>query len=312
MLGRKIKGQNQLKELKKFMFSKRARMWLGLIAALSLLSLASSCGGPKTDTNDNSGDKTGKAYTSKGDEGSITGKVSYTGAAPEAKKIDTSADAACTSKSPNLMTEEWVVKDGKLANTYVYIKSGTLADGSKIADYSGWPDMPTSATLDQNGCHYKPHVLGVVVNEPITITNSDPTTHNIHFTPKNNPDWNQSQPNGAASMTHKLAVAEVLVPVKCNQHPWMKSYVGVTKHPFFAVTGEDGSFTIKGVPAGKYTVVAWHEGGANGTEKTMDVTVPAKGAGTADFSFGATALGQPSSLRMMPAIEFPMPMSMKH
>lgn len=281
-------------------------MWLGLIAALSLLSLASSCGGPKTDDNTNTGDGGGKAYTSKGDEGTVTGRVSYTGAAPEPKKIDTSADAACSAKSPNLTNEDWVVKDGKLANTYVYIKSGTLADGTKVTDYSTWPNMPTSATLDQNGCHYKPHVLGVVVNEPITITNSDPTTHNIHFTPKNNPDWNQSQVNGAAPMTHKLAVAEVLVPVKCNQHPWMKSYVGVTKHPFFAVTGEDGSFTIKGVPAGKYTVVAWHEGGANGTEKTMEVTVPAKGAATADFSFGATALGQPSSLQMLPAIEFPM------
>src|SRR5712672_4546279 len=84
-----------------------------------------------------------------------------------------------------------------------------------------------------------------MVNQPITITNSDPTTHNIHFTPKNNPDWNQSQANGAAPLTHKLARAEVMVPVKCNQHPWMKSYVGVTKHPFFAVTGEDGSFTIR-------------------------------------------------------------------
>src|SRR5258708_973611 len=267
MLGRKINGQINLKELEKFMFSKRARMWLGLIAALSLLSLASSCGGPPKEGGETPTDKTGKVYTSKGDEGTITGKVSYTGAAPEAKKIDTSADAACTAKSPNLMTEEWVVKDGKLANTYVYIKSGTLADGSKIADYSGWPDMPTSATLDQNGCHYMPHVLGVVVNEPITIKNSDPTTHNIHFTPKNNPDWNQSQPNGAAPMTHKLAVAEVLVPVKCNQHPWMKAYVGVTKHPFFAVSAEDGSFTIQGVPAGQYTLVARPERRGNGDQK---------------------------------------------
>jgi plastocyanin len=310
MLGRKIKGYFNLKELKKSMFSKRARIWLGLIAALSLLSLASSC--TKTPEGGGEGpgtDSTGKAYTSKGDEGTITGKVAYTGAAPEGKKIDTSADAACTAASPNLMTEDWAVKDGKLANTYVYIKSGTLADGSKVTDYT-FPASTTPATLDQNGCHYKPHVLGVMVNQPITITNSDKTTHNIHFTPKNNPDWNQSQVNGAAAMTHKLAVAEVLVPVKCNQHPWMKSYVGVTKHPFFAVTGEDGSFTIKGVPAGKYTVVAWHEGGANGTEKTMEVTVAAKGAATADFSFGATALGQPSSLPMLPAIEFPM--AMKH
>src|SRR6266404_1787989 len=203
------------------MFSKRARIWLGFIAALSLLSLASSCK-PTTDTNDNGGggEKGGKAYASKGDEGTITGKVSYTGAAPEAKKIDTSADVNCTQKSPNLMTEEWVVKDGK-----------------------SFPGASTSAAvLDQNGCHYKPHVLGVMVNQEISITNSDPTQHNIHFPQGNNPDWNQSQANGAAPLTHKLARAEVMVPVKCNQHPWMKSYVGVTKHPFFAVTGEDGSF----------------------------------------------------------------------
>jgi hypothetical protein len=145
-----------------------------------------------------------------------------------------------------------------------------------------------------------------VVNEPITIKNSDPTTHNIHFTPKSNPDWNQSQPNGASPLTHKLAHAEVLVPVKCNQHPWMKSYVAVSKHPFFAITAEDGSYTIKGVPPGKYTVVAWHEGGANGTEQKMEVTVAPNGAGKADFSFGATAMGQPSSWPVVEAIEFPM------
>jgi plastocyanin len=287
------------------MLSRHAKLWLGLIAIGSLISLASSCG-KKGDDVDETPTDAGKAYAAKGNEGTISGVISYTGAAPEAKKIDTAADPACTSKSPNLMTEEWVVKDGKVANTYVYIKEGTLADGSNITAYSTFPNMPTAAALDQDGCHYKPHVIGVVVNEPITIKNSDPTTHNIHFTPKNNPDWNQSQPNGAGALTHKLARAEVLVPVKCNQHPWMKSYVAVSKHPFFAVSAEDGSFTIKGVPPGKYKVAAWHEGGANGTEKIIDVTVPASGAGKADFAFGATALGQPSSLPMMPAIEFPM------
>lgn len=289
------------------MLSKSARLWLGIIAAISLLSLASSCGGPKNETEEKPGGPTGKTYSSKGDEGSIAGKISYNGTVPEAKKIDTSADAACTSKSPNLTTEEWVVKDGKLANTFVYIKDGTLADNSKIGEYAFAPPS-SAATLDQNGCHYRPHVLGVMVKQDINITNSDPTTHNIHFTPKNNPDWNQSQPNGAAPLVHKLNVSEVLVPVKCNQHPWMKAYVGVMKHPFFAVSAEDGSYTIKNVPAGKYTVVAWHEGQGNGTEKTMEVTVPAKGAATADFTFGGTAalLGQPSSLQMLPAIEFPM------
>src|SRR5437899_844165 len=261
------------------MLSKSGRVWLGLVVAVSLLSLASSCK-PTTETGENEG-PTGKAYTAKGNEGSVTGKVAFTGAAPEPKKIDTSADAQCTAKSPNLTAEDWVVKDGKLANTFVYIKDGTLSDNTKIGDWSF--DTPSSpATLDQNGCHYKPHVLGVMAKQDISITNSDPTTHNIHFTPNpaKNPDWNQSQPNGAAPLMHKLNVAEVMVPVKCNQHPWMKSYVGVLKHPFFAVSGEDGSFTIKVVPPGKYTVVAWHEGGANGTEKPMEVTVPVKGAAT--------------------------------
>jgi len=290
------------------MLSKNARLWLGLLAMVSLLSLASSCskgGGDDTDNTSPEGGG-GKALAKKGNEGTISGVVSYNGTAPEAKKIDTSADSACTSKSPNLTTEDWVVKDGKLANTYVYIKDGTLADNSKIGDYGTFPDMPSAATLDQDGCHYKPHVIGVVVNEPITIKNNDPTTHNIHFTPKSNPDWNQSQPNGASPLTHKLSHAEVLVPVKCNQHPWMKSYVAVSKHPFFAVTAEDGSYTIKGVPPGKYTVVAWHEGGANGTEQKMEVTVPPSGAGKADFSFGATAMGQLSSWPVVEAIEFPM------
>jgi hypothetical protein len=291
----------------KNMLSKSTRLWLGLIVGISLLSLASACGNKGGDETEDTGTPTGKAYTAKGNEGTISGTVSYGGAAPEAKKIDTSADAACTSKSPNLMTEEWAVKDGKVANTYVYIKDGTLADNSKINDYS-FATPSAAATLDQNGCHYKPHVLGVMVNQPINITNSDPTTHNIHFTPKNNPDWNQSQPNGAAPLQHKLARAEVLVPVKCNQHPWMKSYVAVTKHPFFAVTAEDGSFTIKGVPPGKYTVVAWHEGGATGTEQTREVTVAASGTANADFKFGTSAelRGQPSSLPMLEAIEFPM------
>jgi plastocyanin len=284
--------------------NKNARLWLGLIAALSLMSLASSCK-PKTE-----GEAEGPSaaeYASKGDEGTITGKVSYNGTPPAPVKIDTSADANCTKKSPNLTSEDWVVTDGKLANTFVYIKEGTLSDGKKISDYS-FKAATAPVTLDQNGCHYKPHVLGVRVNQPINITNSDPTTHNIHFRPTKNPDWNQSQPNGAGPMTHKLAVSEILVPVKCDQHPWMRSFIGVMKHPFFAVSAEDGSFTIKDVPPGKYTVVAWHEGPGAGSEQKMEVTVSAKGSATADFAFGGTAAlrGQPSTLRMVPAIEFPM------
>ena len=284
--------------------SKRARLWLGLIAALSLLSLASSCSKPA----ENGGtETTGTPYVSKNDEGTVTGTITFTGAAPELKKIDTSADAACGAKNPNLTSEDWIVKDGKLANTFVYIKDGTIDGAKKVSEYP-WAPPPTAAVLDQNGCHYKPHVFGVVAKQAISITNSDPTTHNIHFQKGLNPDWNQSQPNGAGPLSHKLNVAETMVPVKCDQHPWMRAYIGVMKHPFFGVSAEDGTFTIKGVPPGKYTVVAWHEGPGKGTEKTMEVTVPAKGSATADFAFGASAelRGQPSSLPMLPAIEFPM------
>jgi plastocyanin len=287
------------------MLSKNARLWLGLIVGISLLSLASACskGG---DDGDNGPTTEKKAYTAKGNEGTVSGVVSYNGTAPEAKPIDTSADPAC-SKGGAIHTEEWAVKDGKVANSFVYIKDGTLADGSKLDAYSTWPNTPSSATLDQNGCHYKPHVIGVMVNEPISITNSDPTTHNVHFPQTKNPDWNQSQANGAPALQHKLARADVMIPVKCNQHPWMKSYVGVLNHPFFAVTAEDGSFTIKGVPPGKYTLVAWHEGGATGTEKPMQITVAANGTVKQDFAFGASAelLGQPGSLPMLEAITFP-------
>jgi len=287
------------------MLSKNARLWLGLIAIISLLSLASSCGGPKETEEDGPTTAGATPPPSKGNEGTISGKITFAGAVPESKKIDTSADAACASRNPNLTTEEWVVKDGNLANTFVYIEDGTIDGANKVATYV-WPAPGTPITLDQNGCHYKPHVMGVVVKQKISITNSDPTTHNVHFTQGKNPDWNQSQPNGAPALTHVLNAAEVMVPVKCNQHPWMKSYIAVLKHPFFAVSAEDGTYTIKGVPPGKYNVVAWHEGGAKGTEKKMEVTVPASGAGKADFAFGATALGQPGSLPMMPALEFPM------
>jgi plastocyanin len=203
------------------------------------------------------------------------------------------------------MTDDTIVKDGKLANTFVYIKEGSVEGGKKIGDYS-WPTPTTAAKLDQNGCHYAPHVLGVQVNQKIDITNSDATQHNIHWTPKLNPEWNQSQANGAPPIEKSFSRAEVLVPVKCNQHPWMKGYIGVLKHPLFAVSSDTGAFEIKGVPPGTYTVVAWREGGANGEEKTMQVTVPANGSAKADFAFGGAATSSTKpSLQMMPALELP-------
>jgi plastocyanin len=286
------------------MFMKQTKVWLILTIALSLLALASACSKSEPGNNDAGPTATSAKYT--GDVGSVTGAIAYNGAAPAPKKIDTSADPVCGQKNPNLSTEDTVVTNGKLANVFVYIKDGTTSAGKTISDFA-WDAPSTAAVLDQNGCHYRPHVLGLMTGQKLSITNSDPTQHNIHPTPKNNPEWNQTQPNGAPPIEKTFARAEVLIPVKCNQHPWMKSYIGVLKHPFFAVSAEDGSFTIKGVPAGTYTVAAWHEGGAAGTEKTMQVTVAANGSAKADFAFGeaAAATGRPS-LEMMPALDVPM------
>ena len=291
--------------------NKQTRVWLVLSIALSMLALGSACGGSNTNTtggaNANGGSATAEGGTPySGPTGTITGVISYNGTPPAPKKIDTTADAVCGQKNPNLMTDDLVVKDGKLANTFIYVKEGSVEGGKKIGDYS-WPTPSSAVVLDQNGCHYAPHVLGIQVNQKLSVTNSDQTQHNIHPTPKLNPEWNQTQSAGQAPIERSFARAEVLIPVKCNQHPWMKAYIGVLKHPLYSVSAADGTFTIKNVPPGTYTVVAWKEGGTSGEEKTMQVTVPANGSGKADFAFGGTAATQltKSSLQMMPAIEFP-------
>jgi plastocyanin len=285
--------------------NKQTRVWLVLSIALSLLAMGNAC---KSGTETGGGGPsptTGAQEKWTGATGTISGVISFEGTPPAPKKIDTAADPVCGQKNPNLVTDDTVVKDGKLANVFVYVKEGTVEGGKKFADYS-WDTPATAIKLDQNGCHYVPHVMGVMVNQKIQITNSDATQHNIHWTPKNNPEWNQSQPNGAPPIEKTFGRSEILVPVKCNQHPWMRSYIGVLKHPLYSVSGENGSYEIKGVPPGKYTIVAWREGGA--AEKTMEVTVAASGAAKADFSFGgaATNSNTPSSLQVMPAIEFPM------
>jgi hypothetical protein len=291
------------------MLKKRARFWLAMSIMVSVLALGLGCG-KKDDAADSGGDTgttTGTKYAATGNEGTVSGKISLNGEAPAPQKIDMSQDANCASKNPNAMTEVVVAKDGKLSNVFIYIKDGTTADNKKIADYSF--DTPgTEVVLDQSGCRYVPHVLGMQPNQKLKVTNSDPTGHNIHALPKSgsgNEEWNESQPGGAGPITKTFKRSEILVPIKCNQHPWMKSYIGVVKHPFYAVSKEDGSFEIKGVPAGTYTLVAWHE---KFGEKTAQVKVDAKGAVTSDFAFDSTATAslEGGSLEVMPAIELPM------
>jgi plastocyanin len=207
----------------------------------------------------------------------ITGKVSFDGAKPAGKAIDMSANPVCMrahASSPQRPEDVVVNDNGTLKYTFVWIKSG-LPD-------QNWQVKTEPVALDQSGCMYKPHMIGVMAGQPIAIKNSDPTNHNIHPQPATNQEWNESQAPGSADKTQTFARQEVMIPVKCNIHPWMRAYIGVVAHPFFAVTGDDGTFTIKGLPPGTYTIEAWHE--KFGTSD-QTITVGAKESKTQDFSF---------------------------
>jgi hypothetical protein len=211
--------------------------------------------------------------------GEITGKVSFEGQEPKLAMIHMDQDPVCVSKHSEAVHVEdgEVNSNGTLPNVFVYVKEG--------AEKYTFATPAEAVTLDQNGCQYKPHVLGIMVGQTIHVISSDPTTHNIHPQPKDNREWNRSQAPGAPPIDDKFARPEVMVPVKCNQHPWMKAYIGVVKNPFFAVTGSDGTFTLKGLPPGDYTIEAW-----TATFGTQDqkVTIGPKESKTADFTFKAS------------------------
>lgn len=201
----------------------------------------------------------------------VSGTVNFDGTPPPAAKIDMSQDPAC--KGTNT-AEAIVASGGRLANVFVYVKDGL---GNRTFD------IPKEAvTLDQSGCKYHPHVLGVMPGQDLKIVNSDPTTHNIHPQPKDNREWNESQPPQSAPLAKSFAREEILLPVKCNQHPWMKMYINVVRNPYYAVTGADGKFEIKDLPPGDYTLAFVHE---KLGEKDEKVTLAAKESKTVDETF---------------------------
>ena len=140
----------------------------------------------------------------------------------------------------------------------------------------------TAVVLDQRGCKYHPHVFGVQVGQPVTILNSDPTLHNVHAVPKANTEFNFGQSSKGMKTTRIFDKPEVMVPFRCDVHGWMAAYGGVVSHPFFAVSKADGSFEIKGLPAGTYTIEVWHE--RLGTQ-TQTVKVDGKAGVTANLSY---------------------------
>jgi plastocyanin len=206
---------------------------------------------------------------------SLKGVVKFQGAASKGTPIDMSADPYCKKAHPGAVTtdEIEVSGDGGLANALVFV-----ADGLGGQTFTP-PAQPV--VLEQKGCLYKPHVLAMQANQKLDVVNDDDTTHNIHPLPTNNREWNKTQPHGVP-IEDTFAREEIPITVKCNIHPWMRGYIAVFKNPFFAVTGKDGSFEIKNLPPGTYTIKVWQE--KLGTQ-TQSVTVGAGEAKSADFTF---------------------------
>ena len=197
----------------------------------------------------------------------LTLKAPFEGQAPVAEKIKADADPKCKTMHPDGITSDDVIvnSNGTLKNVFVYVKEG-LGDKKFEA-----PKEPV--VFDQKGCQYSPKVFGIQVNQPLEIVNSDDTLHNVHALPTQSQSFNLGMPIKGMKLKKTFTKPEVMVKIKCEVHSWMRAYAGVLDHPFFAVTGDDGSAAIKDLPAGEYTLEAWHE--KYGTQ-TQKVTVTDK------------------------------------
>jgi plastocyanin len=212
---------------------------------------------------------------------SITGTIIFDGKAPTLKPLTMDADPVCAKKhSAPVPSEMLVLGTGNtMGNVMVWVSKGVPAGKT-------WPAPTTPAVLDQNGCQYKPHVMGLMVGQPYRILNSDGILHNIHTLPKINKGFNKPMPATLKETTTTFDKAEAIFPIKCDVHPWMQAYVGVFTHPFYSVTTTNGKYTISGLDPGTYEITAWHE--RLGTQ-TATVTVGASGTKTQDFKFALPA-----------------------
>jgi plastocyanin len=208
---------------------------------------------------------------------SITGTVTFSGTPPTLKPLAMDADPACAKKHSAPVPNELLAlgTGNTMGSVMVFVSKGLPAGKT-------WPAPTTPAVIDQNGCQYKPHVMGIMVSQPYKILNSDGILHNIHFLPQINRAFNQGMPATVKEVTTTFAKPEGMFHIKCDVHPWMSAYVGVFTNPFFSVTGTDGKYTISGLDPGTYEITAWHE--RLGTQ-TASVTVAATGAKTQDFKF---------------------------
>ncbi len=207
----------------------------------------------------------------------FAGKVLFKGDVPKAAAIKMSADPYCqASHGDKVMSEEVLVNDdGTLRNVFVYVKQGVSGR---------YPAPKDSSEIDQSGCMYRPRVQGMLVGQVLVIRNSDDTLHNIHCLAEKNSAFNLGQPAKGMESKKVFAQPEVMMRFKCDVHPWMSAYIGVLEHPFFAVTGDGGTFTIPKLPAGDYVVETWHE---KYDAQQQIVTVANDETKTIEFTFGS-------------------------
>jgi len=198
--------------------------------------------------------------------GSISGTIRYTGRKPAPKTINMSEDPACVEAHHGRAVDESLVVSsrGALANAFIYVKGGL--EGKRFETPS------TPVVIDQKGCWFRPRVLGIQTNQPLQVTNSDPVTHNIHPLAEINREWNHSQGAGDPPLARKFTKPEVMIRVKCNIHSWMHAYIGVVDSPYFAVSKDDGSYSISNLPPGTYTIEIWQE--SLGTQERQVTVAP--------------------------------------
>ena len=208
---------------------------------------------------------------------SVTGTVTFAGKAPNLRPLAMDADPACAKKHSGPVPNEMLVlgNGNTMGNIMVWVSKGLPAGKT-------WPAPKNPVVLDQKGCMYVPHVMGIMVGQAYRILNSDGILHNVHALPKINKAFNRAMPATVKQASATFDKPEALFQIKCDVHPWMSAYVSVFTHPFFSVTGTDGKFTISGLDAGTYEITAWHE--KLGTQ-TASVTVGASGTKTQDFKF---------------------------
>src|SRR6185295_16751410 len=256
--------------------SMRVRHVWVCVFGLALAATAAACGGGSQESSAPAATSApGAQKVDPATASDVKGTVTLEGTAPKNEAIKMNADPVCLKEAKgDQFQETYMAKDGKLENVFVYVKDG-------LGNYMYDPPTGTPR-IDQRQCRYHPHVFGMRVGQSLEILNSDPTLHNIHATPKTNSEFNNGQPIQGMKMSHTFDKPEVMVPFKCDVHGWMNAYVGVLDHPYYAVTGKDGSFTLKSLPPGTYTIEAWHE--KLGAQE-MKVTLGAKETKDANFTF---------------------------